>query len=1005
MRIRFYSLFCRVKMFPMFYKDRLFYLSPAFAIHCCLSLLLLLLLVPAAYAQKYNFINLNVENGLAQSQVTVFSQNRNNELLIGTFGGLSIFDGTNFINYNKSKGLSQNLINALSCDARHNVWIGTNSGLSRFDGKQFKTFYPSEKSDENVIRQIETDGYGNVWALTKKGKLYRFNGNAFRAEKDIDSVSAVTLDKSGNLWAAVYLKGIYIFKEKEWQEEIKVDHDPSLFLTKLTFGKYSGTLYCYGSHGLLAVDKGKFKAPEWTQAMAGKGFLINMLEDSKGNIWLSLDDGGAWVLSQQNWTHYTYQNGLTDDNVTSFYEDAEGNIWIGSNGSGIFRYTGSIFTYYDRTSGLPGPSVMSIAQNRKGDIFLASNSSGLYQLKKGIPGKVNMPGYNSGINSLLTDSSGRLWVGTDHSGLWYFDGNTAKSFAPSIEKGLFGINNLYRQGNVLWIASATGLYRLQGDNLSRENALPNSVYSLGAINADSLLIGTIRGAYIYRTDQHRLIADPFVANSTTLCFESDARRVYVGTDDKGVLIWDRITKQWTTINQKSGLTCDYIYSLLRDRNGNIWVGTGCGIDKITFTEKSYRIRSFGKSDGLLGVENNANASFEDHEGYLWFGTTKGVFRYNPYVTFAPQQAPKMVLQSVKLFSKDMPEHKYSDSTIAATGLQWDPVLPPGQNHLTFSFKGIYLSNPEKIKYRYQLVGIDKNFTETDQTTVVYPNLPPGQYLFKVWASDAEGNWYNNAVSYPFTINAPYYTTWYFRLGLGLLLIGLFMGGVYFRNRQKELRRQWEERLREKEQAMVRQKTAEDFHDEIGNKLTRINLLATIAEGKLQQPAADVQPILHQIQQNVTSLYNGAKDIIWSLQPDSDYLDEIIFRIRQNTADLVQDTGIRFEYEQSENIATHIKLPIDYSRNLIMIFKEAVNNTVKHAQATQITLSAKEGEEGSIVLTLQDDGRGFDLQTTGKGNGLANMSSRANRIGVRLDFKSRPGAGTTLQLYIDLAKVQ
>ncbi len=980
-------------------RDRQFYLLPAAVLRFCWSLLLLILPVTGSFGQKYNFINLNVENGLVQSQVTTFSQDKNNELLIGTVGGLSVFDGTNFVNYNKSKGLSQNFINALGCDDRHNIWIATNNGLSRFDGKQFSTFYPSKIPEENLIRQLETDAYKNVWALGKKGKLYRFDGHTFRLEKAIDSVTTITLDKSGNLWAASYNDGIFIFKGKEWHKEIAVDAMPGLVLAKLTFGRYSGTLYCYGSHGLLTVENGKFKTPEWVKSFPGKGFLIDMLEDSKGNIWLSLDGGGAWVYNKETWTQYRYLNGLTDDNINAFFEDAEGNVWMGSNGSGIFRYTGSIFTYYDRTSGLPGPSVMSIAQGRQGNIFLASNSYGLYQLKNGAPGKVNMPGYNSGINSLVTDSMGRLWVGTEHLGLWYFDGNVAKRFTASLDKGLFGINNFFRAGAVIWIASPAGLFRLEGDKLSLESTLPTAAYALGAINSDSLLIGTIKGAYIYRTDIHKLLPEPFVANSTTLCFESDSRRIYVGTDDKGVLIWDRQTGKWTTINQRAGLTCDYIYSLLRDRNGNIWVGTGCGIDKITFTEKSYHIRSFGKSDGLLGVESNANASFEDREGYLWFGTTKGVFRYNPYVTFAAQQAPKMVLQSVKLFSKDLPKGKYSDSVIPFTGLPWKPVLPPGQNHLSFTFKGIYLSNPEKIRYRYQLVGIDKSFTETDQTTVVYPNLSPGEYLFKVWASDAEGKWYSNAVSYPFIINAPYYTTWYFRLGLGFLLIGLFMGGVYYRNHQKELRRQWEERLREKEQALVRQKTAEDFHDEIGNKLTRINLLATIAEGKLQQPAADVRPILQQIQQNVTSLYNGAKDIIWSLQPDSDYLDEIVFRIRQNTADLIQDTGLQFTYDETPGIGTHIKLPIDYSRNLIMIFKEAVNNTVKHAQARSISLSLKEGEEGTMVLTLQDDGTGFDPQATGKGNGLANISNRANRIGARLEFDSQPGTGTTLTLYL------
>lgn len=963
----------------------------------CLLLVFLLLKTFNVSAQKYNFINLNVENGLAQSQVTVFAQDKNNELLIGTYGGLSIFDGTNFVNYNKGNGLLQNLIKAISCDHQQNIWIGTNNGISRYDGKNFKAFYPSAKAEENAVEQIETDAYHNVWTFVS-GRLYRFDGKQFREERALDTITAITLDKSGKLWAASHAKGIYVFNGKKWSREIDLSGDRAQHIQKITFGAYSGTLYAYGFNSIQIADKGKLKLPEWLKTLPAKGFLNKILEDSKGNIWLSMTDGGAWVYNQQqSWIHYTYQNGLTDDNVNTFYEDTEGNIWIGTNGSGIFRYTGSIFTYYDRASGLASPSVMSIAQNKKGDLFFASSSSGLYQLVDGIPKRIDMPAFANRINSLVTDSSGILWIGTDQAVLWSYDGRKAKIYAPSIKQSIFSISNLYRHGGTIWVSSLTGLFRLQGDSLSRENALRTQVYSTCIIGQDSLLMGTLKGAYIYRTDLRKLNPKPFVENSTTLCFETDTRNVYVGTDDKGVLVWNRSNKKFTVINHKSGLTCDYIYSLLKDRDGNIWVGTGCGIDKITFKEDgSFYIRSFGKSDGLLGVESNANASFEDREGYLWFGTTKGVFRYNPYVTAAKQQAPKVVLQSVKLFSKDLTEGKYSDSTIPFTGLIWKPVLPPWQNHLTFTFKGIYLSNPEKIKYRYQLIGADKTYTETDQTTVVYPNLSPGEYLFKVWASDADGNWYNNAVTYSFTINAPYYTTWYFRLGLGLLLVAIFLGSVYFRNRQKELRRRWEERLREEEQALVRQKTAEDFHDEIGNKLTRINLLATIAESKLLQPPAEVKKILQQIQQNVTSLYNGSKDIIWSLQPDSDYLDEIVFRIRQNTADLLQDTALKFDYYQDPDMDMHIKLPIDYSRNIIMIFKEAVNNIVKHAAATHIILSIKQADN-HIMLELLDDGKGFEPQTISKGNGMGNINNRAKRIGANLEIQSELNEGTRLTL--------
>lgn len=970
-----------------------FYLS---ILKYCLPVLLLLV-CRHGYAQKYNFINLNVENGLAQSQVTVFAQDKNNELLVGTLGGLSIFDGTNCTNYTKSKGLSQNQVYALSCDRSYHIWIGTSNGISRFDGKQFKTFRLSNKPEENTIRQIETDGHNRVWVLSSKLKLYFFDGKRFREEKNLDSITAITLDKSGNIWAAGISKGIFVMHGNTWKKEILQESaPPNIF--RIIFGNYTGTLYCLTNRGLFTYENGRFEQPEWTSGLPYLGFVAKMMEDSRGNIWLSAGDGGAWLYSPDKLTHFTYQNGLTDDKAVAFYEDTEGNVWIGTDGSGIFRYTGGTFTYYDRTSGLASPSVMSIAQNKKGETFLASINSGLYKLKNGAPEKIKMPPFTTRINTLLTDSLGNLWIGTDQLGLWHYDGQSARLFRPSIEQNMLSVVHLNRSGSKIWIASQDGLFRIQDKQLFQEPVNNLSIYATHVINEDSLLVGTIKGAYVYHTAKGELVPQPLIANSTTLCFASDTRNIYIGTDDKGLAVWNRSTRKLYYINQRSGLSCDYIYSLLRDHNGNIWVGTGCGIDKITFTEQGFRVRSFGRSDGLLGVENNANASFEDREGFLWFGTTKGVFRYNPYLSSTTPKAPKVILQSVKLFSKDIPAKRFSDSTQVFSNLPWNPILPPGQNHLTFTFKGIYLSNPEKIRYRYQLAGIDKAFTETDQTTVVYPNLPPGTYLFKVWASDADGNWYNNAITYPFTINAPYYTTWYFRTGIALLLIGIFLAAVYYRNRQKELRRRWEEQLREREQALVRKKTAEDFHDEIGNKLTRINLLATIAEAKLNKPAAEIQPILQQIQQNVTSLYNGSKDIIWSLQPESDYLDEIMLRIRQNTSELLQDTDIRFDYIQQPDMDVHIRLPIDYSRNLIMIFKEAVNNIVKHAGASIISFSIKQ-DDGQIQLELADNGKGFDEQTSVKGNGLGNMSNRAQRIGARLECYSRPGEGTRVTIFL------
>lgn len=969
--------------------------------HCTLAILLCAN-VFSAVAQKYNFVNFNVENGLSQSQVTSIVQDHNNELWIGTYGGISLFDGSNFINYNKSKGLPNNLVWGMEYAKDGKVWMSTPAGITAYDGRKFKTYTFPEARGENATAEIRIDKNGKVWASVKN-KAYIFNQQKFELVPGLDSVTAISTDNDGEMLFARYRNGIV--KLQNGKPGRTLAFDAEVFVFGMWPGKKTGVIYCITSTGIKIVKDGKYTPPEWLAPVPLAGFNTRVFEDSKGNIWLNLMDGGAWMYADKKWVHYTYSNGLTDDNVNNFFEDREGNVWIATNGSGMYRYSGKTFTYYDRSSGLTSSSVMSIAESKRtGDLYMGTSSGGLYQVKDGVPTKSTLRPDISNITSLEEDNNGRLLIGSIDAGLWRYNaGNMQPILAPQ-GGPIFSVYAIYKQDSLLWISSLAGLFKINSGTLSAIDIPLRNIHAIKSIGRDTLLLGTVQGAYIYSISQNKLADKPILPDANVLCFANDAKHIYIGTDDRGVVVWNIKTGAISAINQKSGLSCDYVYSLLQDKKGNIWAGTGCGIDRITFANGKPKVKSFGKSDGLQGVENNANASFEDKDGFLWFGTTKGVFRFDPEAAPNASSAPIVVLQSVKLFSKEIPAGKYTDSIVPFTSVPWAPTFSPGQNHLSFSFKGIHLGNPEKVRYRYQLIGADKAFTETDQTTVIYPALPAGDYVFKVWASDGDGNWYNNANEYSFTIQAPFYKTTYFIIGVILLGIGLFLAAVYYRNRQRTLRLRWEQRLREEEQARVRQRTAEDFHDEIGNKLTRINLLATIAEGKLKDKGEDVQQIMRQIQGNVSSLYNGSKDIIWSLQPYSDFLDEILLRIRQNADEMLQGTTIKFHYagpeEHGQNLDiknTHIQLPIDYSRNLIMIFKEATNNIAKHSGAQHITLSVQWQNENELTIGLTEDGRGYDEAEITKGNGLNNMRNRAQRINASLVMESKPGKGSTLKL--------
>jgi signal transduction histidine kinase len=210
-----------------------------------------------------------------------------------------------------------------------------------------------------------------------------------------------------------------------------------------------------------------------------------------------------------------------------------------------------------------------------------------------------------------------------------------------------------------------------------------------------------------------------------------------------------------------------------------------------------------------------------------------------------------------------------------------------------------------------------------------------------------------------------------------------------------------EATRREESVRIRQQTAEDFHDELGNKLTRITVLSEILDTKMDRGQVDQKKLLEQIKQNASSLYNGTKDILWALDPQSDNLYEILNHIKDFGNELFLDTPVEFEFNGIDESLNEIKLPMEYSRNIPMIFKELLNNILKHAHATHVALTLDAITRDDIQLTLCDNGCGFVQNATHKGQGISNMMMRTKRIGGDINISSEKGTGTVVKLKIKL----
>ncbi|WP_233559731.1 two-component regulator propeller domain-containing protein [Taibaiella sp. KBW10] len=954
--------------------------------------LLCMLVSTFASAQRYALQNYNTENGLVQSQALTIAQDPQNRLWIGTFGGASVFDGSEFKTYTRSDGLIGNTITAIGFAQNGISWIGTTEGLCSFDGLHFKQYKLTTQTENNFITDVKIDNRNRVWVLSGN-KLYLYNGTGFDLIPTEGVITTLCLDDQRYVYVCYLQKGIYKYINDQWVSQLSTI--PEGFALAAYFAKHDKTLYVLTTKGLYRVADQKLNAIN-TQLpqFAVTTLATKMVVDANDNIWIAVGNG-LWLYhnGKKEFIKLHSANGYTDEQTLYLFIDNTNNVWFGTNGSGIFKYSDSPFKIFDNSQIPFSKSIINIFQRGSG-LILSTGYHGIYQFDEQTNQirTMSLPDFTTSIISIHDDLNLGTYYAT-YKGLWNVDNGKIKKIKTA---GIPFITDWASINNEVWCITTEGLSRIVSDSIQPVHVDPAYRRMLKYDN-NNIILGTKNGVIRYNIVQHEVDSIKGLEHIRVQCLAGDADRLYIGTDDNGIMVYDYHTKKTYAINHDEGLSCNYTYNLLIDKDGKLWVGTGCGIDRITFAQKGgYQLKSYGKSEGLAGAESNERASYQDASGNIWFGTTKGLYMYNKSKERTLYATPFVTLNNVQLFSRNIPQGKYSDSTIPYAKIPYKPVFEHDQNNLTFSYRAISLSSPEKILYRYKLEGADPGFIETNQTSVVYTSLPPGYYTFIIYASDENGNWSENAYKYSFTIKAIFYQTTIFKAIATLLLAALLFYAIYWYSNKKEARRQWELKLREEEQNKVRQRTAEDFHDEIGNKITRINLLTMMAERKVNGQT-EVADILIQIRNNTQSLYHGSKDIIWSLQKESNYLKEALLRIQQNAYAILEDTGIKLHIEEEPPIKADIKMPLDYSRNMILIFKEAINNAVKYAGAQNIYLRFFEDLDNSIVLELSDDGIGYALDEIQKGNGLKNIQNRAAAIKAKLSMSSEKGQGTTIRL--------
>ncbi len=397
------------------------------------------------------------------------------------------------------------------------------------------------------------------------------------------------------------------------------------------------------------------------------------------------------------------------------------------------------------------------------------------------------------------------------------------------------------------------------------------------------------------------------------------------------------------------------------------MSTNNGIFK--FNKKNETFIQYDLADGLQSLEFSGGAYYKTHDGEMFFGGINGLNSFFPdSIKFNPN-IPNIAITSTRILNNKI------------KGEKKNIVLNYNENFFSFEFAALNYASPEDNSYAFMLEGFDKNwhYTDSKQRVATYTNIAPGDYVFKVIGTNNDGIWNYDGVKMGITILPPFWQTWWFRAAIVIVLLYT----IYFLSTLKIRNLLAIEKLKTK--------LAADLHDNIGSGLTEISILSELTSRELKNTSENSSQNLKSISETARTLVDNMGDIVWVVNPKRDSLHDLIIRLKDSYNEVLTYMGISMKTTNLDKLK-NVKLPMEYRQNLFLIFKEGINNSIKHSKCNTIKLDVDLNGE-ILEMTLNDNGKGMDNNGRPSGNGLKNMERRALSIGGKLKWYSTLNKGT------------
>ncbi len=950
------------------------------------------------------------DEGLPGNNVSGIEQTPDGWLWIATHSGLVKFDGIRFypVPLSIPSERSRPLIRSMLQDRENRLWLALEGSMViRVGGNGTEVFTATNGLPNFRPLGIVQESQGVVWITYADGSACRVaDGEVtrFTARDGLGGLGACVfaVDIKGNLW---FTKAGQLGIRSG--ERFTSLHRLPAQVSQIGVARDGGVWICSGLELLRCKDTNQ--APTRVVRLPGgrAGTQPSVVfEDSAGRVWVGTSIGGIFLWESGQLHHV----GTSHNDILAIQEDAEKNIWVGTDGGGLDRLRPRVLELQGAEQGLPLATLRSITQDTEGVLWAVAQNGELTRTE-GNRWKVvttNEGWLGVRATCVLKDPLAGIWVGTQRGGLVRMAGTNRTVFGRS--EGLAGdlLRALFIDSETnLWLGveSSTCLQRFRNGRFQTYSQ-PAGSRAIRAIAQDTrgvVWLGTQDG-YLLRVEEDRLVNE----TPSTLSLPKPIR--FLGPTADGSL-WigyagaglGRLKAgQFKKLGLEEGLADTYLCGFLPDAFGNWWFASDRGLFRAREADlesvaegraESFRSVTYGRDDALPNLQANYGYSpgcIRTGDGRLWFPMRSGLAVVHPSRLDATREPPRVAIERVLIDSRpvDWPE-------------RGPRVVPPDHRRLEFDFTALTFIDPEGVRFRFQVEGWDTDWQEEQVTRrATYSRLPAGEYVFRLTACNSAGEWNSTGAAVHFKVQPFVSQTWWFRLSL----LGLFTAGLMAVVRYASYRR-LQARLRSLEQEAhlqrERVRIAKDIHDDLGSSLTQISLIGKLAEQDIADPSkarAHVDRIAAIARQGVKSV----DEIVWAVNPRNDTLVHLLDYAGQHAVDFLRAAGVRCRVD-FPNRPPDVVLAADLRHHLFMSIKEALNNIVKHAHATEVRLLAKV-ETGVLRLSIEDNGRGFEeAPENALSDGLRNMRQRLSESGGHCEVESLPGVGTKITVEAPLSQ--